>query len=363
MKRSAPVVGYDAIGAKRDYRRQIWARLAKHSPVPIHHAQVLMLPSKEGTEIGIALDYGVREENIHAVDNNPALLAAAPWRKTYPAVKVYGSELPRAGERIAKRTKIDIAHLDLCANINGRSRQTLRAFGHCKVLNDQCVVALNILRGREVREEMDQLKRLARLDGRRTIVDCIRGDALSAIDHGRLSESLRALCAGEYAVRLDGSSIYKSHRSTMLWAVVCCIDVSSWMYKAVVPVRRTFGMSLQAFDIIASGSLAEEFPGLSPQDCWSICLKRIADVVDSWDNLTQLLNGYMGGGKGTVIGSLVQIMDELTRLLARPIQEVASDDCLRRLDELYSEFLKILPEELAKKWATLQPQTHGRIAA
>ena len=93
----APKTGYN-FEEKNKYRHKVWSTFAEK--LDVSSAIVLFLPSKEGLEIPIALSYGFKEENLIAVDDCPAVIAASKWRKEYPKIKFYGNSLSRAGERI-----------------------------------------------------------------------------------------------------------------------------------------------------------------------------------------------------------------------------------------------------------------------
>lgn len=158
MKKSAPMVAYD-FGNKRNYRRRIWGWLSEELRRK-HDAQVLLLPSKQGDEIKLAVSRGFRECNIHAVDRNPALLATAPWRKRYPLVNVYGSELPRACERIkAKGIRLDALNLDLCGAISSETTiSTLEGVlksGVCR--QPVSYLAITMLSGRDTPVRLDDM--------------------------------------------------------------------------------------------------------------------------------------------------------------------------------------------------------------
>lgn len=143
----APKNGY-GFKEKQKYRHKVWSYFA--SKLNAETARVLILPSKEGLEIPIALSYGFKEENLIAVDDCPAVIATSKWRKEYPKIKFYGNKLSRAGERIFQDgTTIDAANLDLCGNISACMIDEFQRFVFSGCLSGKAIVSLTMLCGRE----------------------------------------------------------------------------------------------------------------------------------------------------------------------------------------------------------------------
>lgn len=138
--------------AKERYRLDVWDMMFAHatSGRGFEKVIVLILPGKHGREIPLLLEAGVREENIVAVDESAALIATAPWRKTYPAIRCYGNLLSRAASRmLADGVRIDAANLDFCGNFSTPLLEELKAFGAAGVLSRSACVAVTTLKGRE----------------------------------------------------------------------------------------------------------------------------------------------------------------------------------------------------------------------
>jgi hypothetical protein len=176
--RSGPRGGYD-FSRKRDYRRKVWATFRdtlKRWHVPVVEAQALLMPSLEGDEIDVALNAGFREANLHVVDHEPAIVATL--KKRYPTINTYGVTASRAFERLSRSgVKIRCANLDFCSQISkpfGGELAQIALLGGvpCRigaldtgsfrvdfdseqygsgVLDDQAVIAVSVLRGRESR--------------------------------------------------------------------------------------------------------------------------------------------------------------------------------------------------------------------
>ena len=145
-----PAEGY-LFPEKQFYREEVWDIFTEHCPVPLTDAHVLLLPAKEGAEIGVALAHGFREDHIHAVDENKAILATAKWRAQYPGVNIYGNRLPRALERIKEEgIQLSAVSFDFCNKFSWKLVQELREMGkHSEAFHDKCVFAITCFKGRE----------------------------------------------------------------------------------------------------------------------------------------------------------------------------------------------------------------------
>jgi hypothetical protein len=196
--RKAPKGGYD-FSRKRDYRRKVWAsfREALKKPrlyasadgtvtkksVVLADAHALLMPSLEGDEIDVALNAGFREQNLHVVDMNPAIVATL--KRSYPKINTYGCEVGRAVERIADAGfALSCANLDFCNQISAKFVQELfRVVGAGvygfrreerviaegektwkydtagdKAFRDPFIVAVSCLRGRESGKWTDNIQ-------------------------------------------------------------------------------------------------------------------------------------------------------------------------------------------------------------
>ncbi len=242
MKRSSPSGGYD-FGAKRQYRREVWATLARFCPVKRWNADVLLMPSSEGAEIPVALSKGFQECRMHAVDANAAIIATAPWRKDFPAIHGYGNELPRACERIAaKGVKLAVANFDLCSNVTDRLLEDLSEIGATGVLSENAAVSITVLRGREDKRSITSLRecsasffshlsspfpdssrasKLFEQTAAARFEEIVGGSLpLAKADFGRVIEAFGVLAgSAKLCFRIERVAIYRSHASTMLWAV------------------------------------------------------------------------------------------------------------------------------------------------
>jgi hypothetical protein len=149
MKRSAPVDGYDVNPQKRHYRKQVWATIRRGVVgTGIGDAHVALMPSAEGSEIGVALAAGFREKNLHVIDRNPAIVAHI--KRRFPFVSTYGVELSTALMRMAERgVCLAAANLDLCGPVGMPTAEPLVVGSHARLWRDRAVVCVNTLRGRE----------------------------------------------------------------------------------------------------------------------------------------------------------------------------------------------------------------------
>lgn len=218
--RSAPAEGYD-FGNKRQYRRTIWSRFRKHCVGRLHLAQALLMPSLEGDEIDVALNKGFREENLHVVDRNPAIVATL--KRRYPKIQTYGVELERAVARMADRgVTLDVANLDLCGQVSLPLLQAVDAVAHDGAMNPGGLVAVTMLRGRE--SGLAGVSMAAHVRDWSTVqrnADPVLS-ALTLQDCWRLGKVQRALCAGDlWDAGIVATGRYKSvaGSQTMIWGV------------------------------------------------------------------------------------------------------------------------------------------------
>lgn len=184
--RRGPSGGYD-FGLKRDYRRKVWATFRdqlKREFIPIPSSHALLMPSLEGDEIETALNAGFKEQHLHIVDKEPAIVATL--KRRYPRINTYGVTASRAMERLAQAgIRLRCANFDFCYQVSEPFAQELRRiayFGHYTghlikpsdklplgafyladadhgVFEDVAFVAVTMLRGREPRVWTDRVKK------------------------------------------------------------------------------------------------------------------------------------------------------------------------------------------------------------
>lgn len=148
MKRRGPKTGYN-FDAKAEYRENVWKCFSENI-ADVKKAIVVFLPSKEGLEIPVALKYGFKEENLIAIDENPALIASAKWRKKYPKIKCYGSKVSRAFQRMSNDgVKINAANLDFCNNISAELIDEIYKTLDFGYFDKSFLISVTILKGRE----------------------------------------------------------------------------------------------------------------------------------------------------------------------------------------------------------------------
>ena len=117
---SAPKVGY-ATDAKQKYREDVWSCLlpAWHEAKADDRAHVLIMPSREGLEIDYLVSMGVPQDRIIAIDRSAAVIATSRWRKEFPKVKFFSTQVGDAYKKInAKGYVVACANLDYCTNFS-----------------------------------------------------------------------------------------------------------------------------------------------------------------------------------------------------------------------------------------------------
>lgn len=217
-KRRAPKGGYD-FEAKRQYRKAVWLTFrdeVRRSGKPLGLAQAMLMPSSEGTEIEVALDHGFREENLHIVDKNAAIVAT--HKKRYPRINTYGVEVERAFERMrGAGLELDCANVDLCSNASESSvLDVLWASGV-----PAKTIAVTLLRGREigtVGSILRDVREFADFDW--SVLPKPLGDYTPGnTDAARLALMWSAT-RRMHVPKIVRWGIYRSGNQTMMWTIV-----------------------------------------------------------------------------------------------------------------------------------------------
>lgn len=142
---------------KAEFRATVCSLFHKHCRDK-EGAHVLILPAKEGLEIPILLRYGFRAHNIHAVDENAAIIAVATkqgWGKEHPLINSYGNKASRACQRIAaKNIRLSAANFDFSTNFNNKLITELEEIARTNVFDKKAIVSLTLLKGRESKAGM-----------------------------------------------------------------------------------------------------------------------------------------------------------------------------------------------------------------
>lgn len=120
-------VSYDS-EAKQEYRKNVWDTLLEGEASG--GGVALIMPSKSGAE----LEYLIEERHfpqsrIICIDDNPAIIASAQWRKKYKSVRAYGMSVANIGKKLQKLgVEISYANLDMCNNFSESLVGEVRSF-------------------------------------------------------------------------------------------------------------------------------------------------------------------------------------------------------------------------------------------
>jgi hypothetical protein len=164
-----PSVGYGS-EEKKIWRDAMWSRICARDrwsgystggdvlgPVARKDKTVFMLESLDGMEIQKCLKLGFSESNLHVCNANPAVVAVL--KRRFPAINTYGVPAERALYRIAKAgIKLSVISLDFCACLSSSVLDSLRATRSAAY--PLCLIAVNVLRGREPQGVRDVMKGL-----------------------------------------------------------------------------------------------------------------------------------------------------------------------------------------------------------
>ncbi len=208
----SPRVGYDT-PEKQHYRQRVWDALlpAWREASADDRAHILLMPSREGLEIGHVISLGIPEDRIIAIDESAAVIATSLWRKKYPRVKFFASTVGECAAKIKKTGAIiAAANLDFCSNFSDELVGQFGNFIRDISRFDSARLAVSIAKGREGKA----LTRMINLRGERT---------MQAYEEPRMAALM--LCAGlthQHIVWAQGG--YVSGRMPMAWAVVSPTD-------------------------------------------------------------------------------------------------------------------------------------------
>lgn len=183
---------------KNKYREAVWDYFAKS--LNVDKAVVLFFPGRDGLEIPVAMKRGFKEENLIAIDTDDGVFTQQ-WAQEYPRIKKINASL---GNTNKFETRIDAANLDFCGNISSLMVKELRRFSESDSLQDDALVAITVLRGRESQERTGLIELAHDLLGINSGIDA------------RLGLAFHALFGYDYAIRRHGS--YRNS-STMVWGI------------------------------------------------------------------------------------------------------------------------------------------------
>src|SRR5690554_4668327 len=160
IKRRAPKAGYDN-PKKQEYRHNVWRHLSKSSAAILKsnpNSKVLLMPSKEGFEIDVCLSYGIKPEQIIAIDENPALLAHAKWKHKIPKENRFGVKVSKIGEKIKNNGWcLAAANLDFCNNFSKELIDESRIFFKNTPLCNGFSFAVTLMKGREIKALLEMI--------------------------------------------------------------------------------------------------------------------------------------------------------------------------------------------------------------
>jgi hypothetical protein len=216
-----PAGGYD-FGNKRQYRRALWIEIDRRlAGIPRRARRVVILETQQGEEARFLLARGYRPELIHAVAENPAVVATMTrgLRADFlPDVTTHGAELLDALEAIQREHVVHAVNLDFTSNANLRHAAWARAFRD-RCLREGMVVAQTILRGREAVKEFQALRNGNVITG---YPAAIAGDAARLLIFATVlggEHTERATYCRWHLVEPYGGRYKSANTQSMLWWV------------------------------------------------------------------------------------------------------------------------------------------------
>ena len=231
--RIAPKAGYNT-AIKANYRDQVWDAFAPGVADIVADTtgtlKAVIMPSAEGLEIEVALARGLREDQIVCVDRSAAVIATSKWRKRWPGVKFFASEVSAVGEKIAKAGwSVRVANLDLCGNFSDDTIDAVRGFLSGAPLAAVAALSVTIAKGREGSALTSLLK--------------AKGFAGAVTDArmGALFHMAGVATTDDQDVQTVAEGAYTSGRQPMAWCVVELKDLT--YFRAVAQRQRDLELS------------------------------------------------------------------------------------------------------------------------
>lgn len=215
----APKIGYSS-EAKKDYRKQVWDSILESVG---GGGNILILPSKDGEEIDYLISLGFPQSRIVCIDENPALIATAPWRKKYKSIRAYGCKVSQAGARLRKaKITIQAANIDLCNNFSEELVHEVSTFLATAPIDNEFCFSVTVSKGRES-SAVNYLMNMLMQSGK-----------WQTSEYNSLSEK-RIACLMRIAsshipinsiVKIAGEGSYIHHKTPMAWASFLIINTS-----------------------------------------------------------------------------------------------------------------------------------------
>lgn len=208
----SPSIGYSS-EAKEKYRKDVWDSIIDQIGT---HGNFLILPSKDGEEIDYLIDRGIPQSRIICIDENPALIASASWRKKYSSIRAYGVKVSDVAARLkkAKIESISAANLDLCNNFSEELVQEVGKFLLTAPLAEDFCFSVTVSKGREQSVTNYLMNLLMQSNS-------WSNSEYSKLQEKRISCLMRILSQqlpSHWLVKLAGEGSYIHHKTPMAWA-------------------------------------------------------------------------------------------------------------------------------------------------
>lgn len=190
------------------------------------------MPSSEGDEVEVVLSKGFREQNLHLVDRNPAIVAHL--KRKFPRATTYGEELSRAVSRMREKgVLLTAANFDLCSCWSPDTQLLVESVIRETIYTPLRYTAVTLLRGREQQgaftprheSEVSKILAFCRKRGfgwpQHTDGSPVTFDDLKRMAALILSTTVPETRALKIANRSLGMGVYKSTAGsqTMVWMI------------------------------------------------------------------------------------------------------------------------------------------------
>lgn len=234
----SPKIGYSS-EAKEEYRKSVWDAIISQVGTG---GNFLILPSKDGEEIDHLIERGIPQSRIICIDENPALIASAPWRKKYKSIKAYGVKASGVAARLerAKVKLISAANLDLCNNFSEELVNEVFGFLSTTPLDPNFCFSITVSKGRE-QSATNYLMNLLMQEN-----NWKRSD-YAKLQEKRIACLMRIVtpqlpCHWMFSLVAEGSYIH--HKTPMAWSVFSIKDTKRHPKVAEMIEKAKFERSL-----------------------------------------------------------------------------------------------------------------------
>lgn len=233
----APRGGYDN-PEKQAYRERVWSALAPATQHQLDDPKSVwvLMPSREGIEIEVAVKSGIPANRILCVDKSAAVIATSTWRKRWPECQFMASMISDLPKRLKSKNLVcAAANLDLCGNFSEENLVEIESFCANAPCHDDVAIAITLMKGREG-------SALLRL------LDIIAAD-VDLIDERRFKALMVSTEIRNSPWKVLDQGKYISHKMPVAWLALQKHGAKTFFKHISEVVRKAAGFERQAVEV------------------------------------------------------------------------------------------------------------------